>query len=910
MPAYRAAREASPRPVKVVLEPVAGKCRALNRAIDEAHGRFLAFLDDDVMVHEDYLIGIEEAITTTPYRVFGGRVLALWASPPPRWATGAEPLVTSRGPIVVHDYGNRPRVYECAMRRPVGCNFLCRRELFEDYGRFDIRLGPGSGKGHMGGEESELLRRFQNRGEAIFYAPRVAVDHPVDPHRVTKAYFRYRMFCAGRSAPYVARQPYRLLFGVPRHLYRKLATAMISSVRASVKGLPIAAFDHQLRACVYLGAMYQYRQLSRAMRNGRGFEHLGRAAMTSVSRLMTAPVRHWARALMRRLPRVRRGLESSANPTVSEDTKAFPAYPEEHRAPAATLAAANALLGSALVVGEGVTLELRSLSWRPCPFPDRSSSARLLFHALYQTEMLLQAYVLEPRSEYLDRAETLAARWIAENLADVRARHIWDDHTTALRAITLCRLWILCRSRDTGVRPLAGDLVGALVRHGNVLARRHFYRPHHNHGVVQAYALFALGCVLSDTRAGMRWRVLGWDRLEAQMKDNVSVEGLHREHSPAYHFFVLRHFLDARDLKRASGEQPSRAFEDRLRAMLSSAAHLFKPDGALAAVGDTCRASTVPLEKEELEQFPCAATEPLLRARGVSQRPSPPLVSTLAHGAGYAFLRSGPMAGHAPADERYVVVRTATFETAHIHRDVLSFELYGYGGDLVVDPGGPYRYGTAVRRDLMRTAAHNTVVVDDLDQRIGPATIHRWQPGALLDVVDASHTLYPGVVHRRLLALIRPGYLLVLDRLESSQRHRYTQVFHLHPALETAAQGAAVTTTRHDTEGPTLQLVPLPHDGLSPRIERGATGAHRGWVCPGDGQLVPAPVIWYEREGRSVTFAALVVPQRPGRPEAVVATLTGSPLAERATITVILGGTRDDIVVPPSGAVTLQRRPA
>jgi glycosyltransferase involved in cell wall biosynthesis len=251
-------------PARLVSEPRRGKSRALNTAIGVARGEMLAFLDDDVLARPGYLAGVRAALDQ-PYRVFGGRVLPVWPYPPARWVTGDGALQTSRGPVVVHDYGDRPLEYDRPMRRPIGCNFLIRREVLERVGGFDERLGPGAGDGSlMGGEESDLLARCQRDGERILYWPSIAVEHPVDPARMTKAYFRYRMFCSGRSAPYLARQSYASLFGAPRHLYLKIARALLQGGLALLRGRPITAFDRELDVCRYVGTVYEYRRLARA----------------------------------------------------------------------------------------------------------------------------------------------------------------------------------------------------------------------------------------------------------------------------------------------------------------------------------------------------------------------------------------------------------------------------------------------------------------------------------------------------------------------------------------------------------------------------------------------------------------------------------------------------------------------
>ena len=267
--AIQAALTESSLPARLLSEPTPGKSRALNTAIRAARGRLVAFLDHDVSVHPGYLVGVQEVVRGAgPCRVFGGRVLAPWPSEPPDWIRERGPLSTSFGPIVIHDYGDVSREYDETMRRPVGCNFLCERSLFERHGYFDVRLGPGAAPGleTMGGEESELLKRFQIGGERIRYAPHIVVDHPVDPARTTRAAFRRRYFVSGRSGPYLARRPYPSLFGVPRYLFRRLAGAVSGTVWARLRGDRIRALDHELDVWRFVGAMYEFRRLHRDAR--------------------------------------------------------------------------------------------------------------------------------------------------------------------------------------------------------------------------------------------------------------------------------------------------------------------------------------------------------------------------------------------------------------------------------------------------------------------------------------------------------------------------------------------------------------------------------------------------------------------------------------------------------------------
>jgi glucosyl-dolichyl phosphate glucuronosyltransferase len=69
-----------------VFAPEPGKTCALNRGLADATGTFMAFLDHDVVLAPEYLRGLQQAMRTQPYNVFGGRVQPIWPSPSPAWA--------------------------------------------------------------------------------------------------------------------------------------------------------------------------------------------------------------------------------------------------------------------------------------------------------------------------------------------------------------------------------------------------------------------------------------------------------------------------------------------------------------------------------------------------------------------------------------------------------------------------------------------------------------------------------------------------------------------------------------------------------------------------------------------------------------------------------------------------------
>jgi hypothetical protein len=547
-----------------------------------------------------------------------------------------------------------------------------------------------------------------------------------------------------------------------------------------------------------------------------------------------------------------------------------------------------------------------TVSWQREPFPDRPSPARFLFHCLHWVSLLLDAQSGRPDDQCRQTAVLVVRRWIAECLLAERFEMVWDLHVTALRALVLSRVWAACRSAEPSGSPFMRSLAAALVRHADRLSTETCYQPTHNHGVTQAYALLAVGLALRGHPDADGWVRLGRDRLQAQMAANVSEEGVHREHSPHYHFYVFKQFRDAIQLGEAAGVAFSAGFRHRLRAMLAAGAHMLKPNGALPALGDTPRTSRIAVNEDELRRWGVDFTAEYLYSRTGGASGIPPSdIAVLYLGGGCAFLRSG-WGAHGPVrDERYAAIRTATFPTTHLHRDLLSFELYAYGRDLVVDSGGPFGYGSPLREQyFVASSAHNVVLIDGGELPCGAARIVRWTPHPGGEILVAEHEPAPGVTHRRYLLFVRHRYWVLVDRLRSRNKHVYEQIFHLDPGLEPTVAGLAITTASA-ADGATVRIVPVLEAGLGLILRRGQDRPPQGWVCVGANQRVPGSVAIYRATATDTVLAVVIIPEPAGRPSAPVVRGRGDLLRGALHLDVEHDGTRDGISIDETGGASI-----
>jgi len=213
---------------------------------------------------------------------------------------------------------------------------------------------------------------------------------------------------------------------------------------------------------------------------------------------------------------------------------------------------------------------------------------------------------------------------------------------------------------------------------------------------------------------------------------------------------------------------------------------------------------------------------------------------------------------------------------AHGHADALQLTLADEGEELIVDPGVGSYFGHPQWRPSFRgTAFHPTVMVDDRDQSDagGPFLWRRHARARLTHLAlddgyvvaehDGYHALPDPVTHRRVVATAPDGSILVYDRLDAAQVHRYRQTWPLHPSLE-AAEGTAnaVDVTR---EGhPRLTIALAASAPASLRLVRGSEQPFEGWWSPRLEAVMPAWTCLWEASGDRVDLAVLFVITRDG----------------------------------------------
>ena len=237
-------------PLVALDEPLAGKNRALNRALEVARGELLVFTDDDVVPEKRWLAELLAAARRWPdCSILAGRIIPALPPSTPAWLRDH--------PFGVNAFGlfSPPQGEGPLTRLPFGSNFAVRTRAVAGVHLCE-EIGP-RGNNYAMGSESALLARLTAQGEQMVYVPSAMVRHVVEEHQIRIAWLLRRSFRAGRGKARLGLDDFRpvvWLFGAPRYLWRMAASSGIRFALSAFRGEP-TRFEAGRKFCFVLGSL-------------------------------------------------------------------------------------------------------------------------------------------------------------------------------------------------------------------------------------------------------------------------------------------------------------------------------------------------------------------------------------------------------------------------------------------------------------------------------------------------------------------------------------------------------------------------------------------------------------------------------------------------------------------------------
>lgn len=389
-----------------------------------------------------------------------------------------------------------------------------------------------------------------------------------------------------------------------------------------------------------------------------------------------------------------------------------------------------------------------------------------------------------------------------------------------------------------------------------------------NWQTMQANGQYHVGVLFPEFKEAEKWRSLAMDSLYKELDAQVYPDGAQIELSSGYHQVSLRNFVMGFAIGQLNDMPIPEDFVNKLERMYHYDLYLAMPNLLMPALNDGHQTDIRTYLRGGYKFFPkrtdfqWAATD---RAEG-----TPPKDESSAFPyAGHFVMRSGW-----DPNDRYLFFDGGPFGYGHQHEDKLNIMVYSHGRVHIVDPGN-YPYDSSQwRKYVLSTRAHNTVMVDGLEQNqrgkprdeyvVSEPLPHTWISESTHDYALASYDLGYGpdrdttVTHTRAILFVKPDFWIVTDFLKASdeQSHHYDAMFHLDAdAAEIVMDGKGVETRNEEGES-NFGIYGIANASFSIDVIAGQEEPIvQGWIPRGkpyECQPIPTPVFKAEGAGTVV----------------------------------------------------------
>ena len=221
---------------------------------------------------------------------------------------------------------------------------------------------------------------------------------------------------------------------------------------------------------------------------------------------------------------------------------------------------------------------------------------------------------------------------------------------------------------------------------------------------------------LSEARG---WRESALAEFERQIDLQVYPDGFQFELSPSYHGVIPHDYGRILDLFRLCGETPPAFVLKGIERAYDMYPHLSRPDRRLPPLNDSGMVSL----KQEMEKaaklYPGREDFRWFATDGAEGR-APDYLS-------YAFPYAGAVVFRSSWEKDAVwgYMDCSPFGRGHQHEDKLNVLISAYGKNMVVEPGNYAYDASEMRKYVISTRAHNTMLIDGREQFT--RRTYRWQ---------------------------------------------------------------------------------------------------------------------------------------------------------------------------------------
>ncbi len=193
---------------QIIREATLGLTAARLRGYQEAQGEVLVFVDDDNVLHPDYLNHVQHIFQQQPgLGAIGGKSCPEFEVLPEAWMAEFYPVLALR------DFGDQPLISPASVSEPpqtypefapAGIGLAIRRSVFQGYVEGVLcqpqRLSFGrTGQQLTSGEDNDIVLTLLAMGWQVGYFPELQITHLIAANRLTKGYLARLNYASTRS---------------------------------------------------------------------------------------------------------------------------------------------------------------------------------------------------------------------------------------------------------------------------------------------------------------------------------------------------------------------------------------------------------------------------------------------------------------------------------------------------------------------------------------------------------------------------------------------------------------------------------------------------------------------------------------------------------------------------------------
>jgi hypothetical protein len=337
----------------------------------------------------------------------------------------------------------------------------------------------------------------------------------------------------------------------------------------------------------------------------------------------------------------------------------------------------------------------------------------------------------------------------------------------------------------------------------------------HNHGIFQIHGLMAL-IQLLGIKKYQETKEYALSKMELLILSQYDNSGIHLEHSPLYHFYILKLFKTL-SLIGWYHEKPS--ILETVKKAEVAGRWLVYPNKKTISIGDSSMTGqNIDFTKHDINN---------LEMLSYDKR----FVYSNFNNSGYSIFRTAW--NEKNQNSTYFFFMGKYHSKIHKHRDCLSFEWFDKGHKIICDSGQYGYISDKYRNYFLSNRAHNTVEIEGFDiLKIKPygSAIHHTTYN---DGVFFTHGKldYLAIKFDRKIYLKASGWMVIVDELNFKRAREAIQWFHLEKNYKLLSLNGSFATFK--TEDRKLIIHSL-NDNINTKIYHGDKTTMQGFVSEED----------------------------------------------------------------------------